>query len=175
MIRVLLTVSLLSAGAVAQKTTAPDPFARVAFLIGRWEGTTEGKPGKGTVQREYARVLNGRFVRVRNRSEYPAQPSNPKGEIHEDEGFISFDRSRKALVFRQFHTEGFVNHYLEGGESTPTKIVFTTEAIENIPAGWRARETYVALGPDEFEEVFELSEAGKPFETYSRARFKRVK
>jgi len=40
--------------------------------------------------------------------------------------------------------------------------VFTSEAIENIPAGWRARETYVVTGPDEFEEVFELAEPGKP-------------
>ena len=38
-----------------------------------------------------------------------------------------------------------------------------TESIENIPAGWRARETYVTHGPDEFEEIFELAEPGKPF------------
>jgi hypothetical protein len=49
----------------------------------------------------------------------------------------------------------------------------TSEAIEN-PPGWRARETYAILGPDEFEEVFELAEPGKAFELYSRAHFKRV-
>jgi hypothetical protein len=78
-------------------------------------------------------------------------------------------------VFRQFHVEGFVSTYVEDADSTPTRIVFTTEAIENIPAGWRARETYVVHGPDEIEEVFELAEAGKPFEVYSRTRLKRVK
>jgi hypothetical protein len=82
---------------------------------------------------------------------------------------------RKRLVLRQFHVEGFVNQYVEDGESTAQKLVFTTEAIENIPAGWRARETYVIHGPNEFEEIFELAETGKPFETYSRARLKRVK
>jgi hypothetical protein len=56
-----------------------------------------------------------------------------------------------------------------------TKLVFTTESIENIPAGWRARETYIVHGPDEFEEVFDLAEAGKAFDLYSRARLKRVK
>jgi hypothetical protein len=50
-----------------------------------------------------------------------------------------------------------------------------TEAIENLPSGWRARETYVLLGPDEFEEVFELAEAGQQFEVYSRSRFKRAR
>jgi len=58
---------------------------------------------------------------------------------------------------------------------TTSPVVFTAEATENIPSGWRARETYIVHGPDEFEEVFELSEAGKPFEGYSRARLRRVK
>lgn len=144
-------------------------------MIGRWEGSSDGQPGKATVRLEYSRALDDRFVRVRNRSEYPAQERNPKGEIHEDEGFVSVDRARKRLVFRQFHVEGFVTQYPQDPESSPQRIVFTTEAIENIPAGWRARETYVVHGPDEFEEIFELAEAGKPFELYSRARLKRVR
>jgi hypothetical protein len=164
----------LGASAASQQTNSGDPFERVAFLIGRWQGTSEGRPGKGSVQREYSRALNSRFIRATNRNEYPAQEKNPKGEKHEDEGWFSFDRARKRLVFRQFHVEGFVNHYVEDAESSPGKVVFTSEAIENIPAGWRARETYVVHGPDEFEEIFELAEPGKPFEVYSRARLKRV-
>lgn len=45
----------------------------------------------------------------------------------------------------------------------------------NIPPGWRAWQTYVIHGPDEFEEIFELAEAGKPFELYSRAWLKRIR
>ena len=177
--RALVTVAFsLLAAAVAPAQSPParsDPFEPVAFLVGRWEGTSEGQPGKGTLRREYERVLNGRFIRVRNRSEYPAQAKNPKGEIHEDEGFISFDRARKRLVLRQLHTEGFVNQYVQDEPGTSGRIAFTTESIENIPAGWRARETYVVHGPDAFEEVFELAEAGKPFDVYSRAQLHRVK
>jgi len=169
---VLLVVPAVVAG---HQSTASDPFERVGFLIGRWEGTSEGQPGKGTVTREYERALRSRFIRIRNRSEYPAQEKNPKGEIHEDEGWLSFDRARKRLVLRQFHVEGFVNQYVEDADSSPNKLVFTTESIENIPAGWRARETYLVHGPDEFEEVFELAEVGKPFELYSRTRLKRAK
>ena len=172
----LVGVALLVPAVIAdQQSAAPDPFERVGFLIGRWEGTSEGQPGKGTVRREYARVLDSRFIRVHNRNEYPAQEKNPKGEIHEDEGWFSFDRARKRLVLRQFHVEGFVNQYVEDADSSPDRLVFTTESIENIPSGWRARETYLVHGPDEFEEVFELAQAGKPFELYSRARLKRVK
>lgn len=161
--------------AIAGAQPAADPFERLAFMVGRRQGTSEGQPGKGTVLREYTRVLNSRFIRVRNRSEYPAQDRNPKGEIHEDEGYISFDRARKQLVSRQFHVEGFVNQYVEGADSSPRRVVFTSEALENVPAGWRARETYVMYGTDDFEEIFELAESGEAFAVYSRARLTRVK
>jgi len=81
-----LLVSLASAALIGQA----DPFQRVAFLVGRWQGTTEGQPGEGSTQREYVRVMSSRFKRVTNQSRYPVQPQNPKGEVHEDEGFISF-------------------------------------------------------------------------------------
>ena len=144
-------------------------------MIGRWQGTTEGKPGRGTAVREYSRALNAKFIRARNQSTYPPQPVNPKGEVHEDEGFFSFDKTRKKLVLRQFHLEGFVNQYVQDEGSTSEKMVFASEQIENIPTGWRARETYILRGPDAFEEIFELSEPGKAFEVYSHARFTRVR
>ena len=170
-----MLLCLLPVSVAGQQSTQPDPFGPIAVLLGRWEGTSEGQPGKAQVQREYRRVLNSRFIHARNRSEYAPQDKNPKGEIHEDEGWFSFDRARKRLVLRQFHVEGFVNHYVQNADSSDSKLVFTTEAIENIPPGWRARETYIVHGPDEFEEIFELAEAGKPFEVYSRARLKRVR
>jgi hypothetical protein len=151
-----------------------DQWARVRFLLGSWEGTQEGRPGRGTVRRQYRLVLRDRFIEVRNTSTYPPQEKNPKGEVHEDIGYISSDRGRKRLVLRQFHVEGFVNQYVEEPESPAGRLVFVSEAIENIPAGWRARETYIVHGPDEFEEIFELAALDKPFELYSRARLKRV-
>ena len=177
-IAVTATFLLVSAiGLAAQTPTPPQPdrWARVRFLLGSWEGTTEGQPGKGTVSRTYQLVLRERYVEVRNTSTYLPNEKHPKGEVHEDVGFISHDRARKRLVLRQFHVEGFVNQYVEDPPEPPGHLVFTTEAIENIPAGWRARETYIVHGPDEFEEMFELAQSGKPFELYSRSRFKRIK
>jgi hypothetical protein len=172
---VVLATVLLAAGPLAAPQPRVDPFEPVTFLIGRWEGTTEGRPGKGSLRRDYERALNSRFIRIRNRTEYPPQEQNPKGEVHEDEGYFSFDRARRKLVLRQFHVEGFVNQYIQDDGASPTRISFTSESIENIPPGWRARETYVVLGPDEFEEIFELAEGGNPFEVYSRANLKRVR
>jgi hypothetical protein len=169
------TLSAAQAVGTAQQPPTPDPFAAIAGLVGKWTGTSEGQPGRGTVEREYERALGNRFIRVRNRSTYPPQEKNPKGETHHDEGFFSFDRARKRIVFRQFHVEGFVNQYVEEASATTGQVVFMSEAIENIPAGFRARETYILKGPDELEEVFELAEPGKPFVVYSRARLTRVR
>jgi hypothetical protein len=81
MIRLVLLGWLLMTVGSAQRPAVADRFGRLAFLIGKWEGTSEGQPGKGTVRREYARVLSARFVRVYNRSEHPAQPKKPKGRF----------------------------------------------------------------------------------------------
>ena len=112
----LLTVLPLSASGPGPGQAGPptDPLQPIAFLLGQWEGTSEGQPGSAKVQREYSRVL-GRYIRVQNRSVYAPQEKNPKGETHEDFGIFSFDTARRRIVFRQFHTEGFVNQYLADG------------------------------------------------------------
>jgi hypothetical protein len=174
----LVALSLLvgaTAAPSAQPPATGDRLQPLAVLLGRWVGTSSGQPGEGSVEREYATALNGRFIRVANRSVYPPQEKNPKGETHEDVGYISFDRGRKRFVFRQFHVEGFVNQYVSEAEPSPSRWVFVTESIENLPPGWRARETYVIHGPDDLEELFELSAPGKEFEPSSRTRLKRAR
>jgi hypothetical protein len=168
----LLVAALGIRAAELPQAAAADPLQPLAFLIGRWEGTSEGRPGAGVVTREYTRVLNSRFIRAQNQSVYKPQEKNPKGEVHDDVGFFSFDKARKLMVFRQFHVEGFVTQYVHDTSQTD-KLVFISEGLENIPAGWRARETYIVHGPDEFEEIFELAASGKEFELYSRTRLKR--
>jgi hypothetical protein len=171
---VIAMVSMAALPASA-KQAVPDNFAVIAPLMGKWSGPQEGQPGQGTSERVYEPALNGRFIRVRNTSTYPPQEKNLKGERHEDESVFSFDRARKRILLRQFHIEGFVITYVQDVDAKPGTVSFTSESIENIPAGWRARETYVFHGSDEIEEIFELAEAGKPFAVYSRTRLKRVK
>lgn len=171
---ILVLLFCLTGFAPAQQR--PDAWQPFRYFVGSWTGTGEGQPGTSKVDREYRFILNGRFLQETNRSVYEPQQKTPNGEVHEDTGIMSFDRSRKKFVFRQFHVEGFVNQY--ASEAVPPEaktVVFTSEAIENIPSGWRARETYKILGPDEFEAVFELAEPGKGFELYSRSRLKRKK
>ena len=64
-------------------------------------------------------------------------------------------------MFRQFHAAGFVLTDVQQPTSDDRTIVFVTEAIENIAAGYRAHETYTILSRDEFTERFELGDRGK--------------
>jgi hypothetical protein len=165
---------LIASALSAQSTSIPDSWEPVRFLVGSWEGDVSGQPGNGTCERKYGFVLNNRYLEVRNKSTYPVQAKNPKGEVHEDWGMISYDRGRKKLILRQFHVEGFVNQFAsEPAANGPLR--FTSESIENIPTGYRARETYSVTGPDTFVEQFELAEPGKDFELYSETRFRRKK
>jgi hypothetical protein len=159
----------------ASQPSAASRLSAVQPLVGKWQGTSVGQPGTGTVTREYRAVLRDRFIEETNRSAYPPQEKNPKGEVHEHRSFFSFDNARTTVVFRQFHQEGFVNQYVLESVTTPGVLVFVSEAIENIPKGYRARETYTLINDDELEEVFEIAEPGKDFAVYSRARLKRVR
>lgn len=173
LLTIVLMLPVMTPGQAAKGQATFDPLKS---LIGRWEGTGKGQPGNSTVEREYQFVLGAKFIQVRNKSVYPPQEKNPKGEVHEDWGMISYDRDKKQFVLRQFHIEGFVNHYrLDRASAEGTVFTFVSDGIENIPAGWRARETYKIFNENEFVETFELAPPGKEFATYSETHFKRKK
>ena len=146
-------------------------WERFEAFVGSWRGTGEGHSGTSRIERSYELILGDRFLQVKSTSVYPPQEKNPKGEHHHEIGLISYDKVRAVFVFRQFHIEGFVNQYVS---ESLDPITFVTEAIENIPDGWRARETYVFEGPDTFVERFELAAPGKDYDLYSENRMQRV-
>ncbi len=182
-VRARLGLAVLAAGVMVgpagQATgaqTKPDVWEPVRFMVGGWEGPADGQPGSGTARRTYTFVLKDRFLYEKNVTTYPPQPSNKAGEVHEHWSFFSYDRARKVLVLRQFHQEGFVNQYvLDTKASRPGKLVFVSEAFENLEKSWRARETYEVRSADEFVETFEVAEPGKELDVYSRTHFKRAK
>ena len=160
----------------AQQLPAKTSWDRLNFFVGHWQGTTQGEPGHGKGGRDYQFVLKGRFLQEKNRTVYLPQERNLKGEVHEDLGLYSYDSRRNKFVFRQFHGEGFVNEYVEQESAADGKtLVFVTERIENIPEGWRARETWTIVNPDEYAEVFELAAPHQEFKVYSQSHWKRVK
>jgi len=117
------------------------PFEHLDFIIGQWAGTGTGF-GNNTsaIESEFRYVRDSSFIEVRNESRFEPTDENPEGEHHIDHGFISFDKSRKLIVFRQFSIEGYVNQYiLNNTLSDEVTMVFETELIENFVQGGKAR------------------------------------
>jgi hypothetical protein len=167
----LLLTPFFSSG---QSVNGDSTWNPVKFFIGEWTGRGEGEPGKGNYERSYKFILKNNFIEIKNTAAYLPTNKKEKGEIHEDLGYISYDKIKKKFILRQFHVEGFVNEYLSADLSSDGKtIIFITESIENIPPGYRGRETYRILTANEFEEIFEIAEPGKDFTVYSRVQFTR--
>jgi hypothetical protein len=167
-----VVAALAPSGRAAPPDPSADPLDPLRFLEGRWEGTGKGEPGESKVEWSFAFVLRGRYLELRETSVYDPQPANPKGERHEELGLFSFDRLRSRIVWRQFTVERFVNQYVMDARPDGV-LVFTTESIENLPAGWRARETLRREGPDRLTTVFEIAEPGKDFAVYAQNRLVR--
>ncbi len=171
----LVALLLMHQLANAQTTKSDSLWSPLKPLIGKWVGTGQGPEGTGSYERTYRFVLNNKFIELRNKTTYPPTKGRPQGYIHEDYGYISYDKLRKTFVLRQFHGEGFVNQYvLQQLTDEGRTLVFVTESIENIPTGWRARESYSVNG-NVLIENFELAEPNKEFEPYTKASFKKVK
>ncbi len=151
-----------------------DVWQPLRFLLGTWASVNDGQPGKGTGRRVCRLVLNNRFLEVRNTTTYSPQSRNPKGETHRDLAYISYDRTRKIFVMRQFHIEGFVNTYV-ANRVAAGDVQFTSESIENIAPGWRARATYRRVSDTAWIELFELAEPGADFAKYAEGRFAPVR
>jgi hypothetical protein len=168
---------LVLAFPVQGQVSGPDSiWLPLSPLIGSWEGKGGGQPGTGEYTRSCAFIFDGKFIEVRNRSVYPPTEKQPGGEVHEDVGYISYDRRLGKFILRQFHKEGFVNQYaLDSLSSDGRRAVFQSTAIENIPPDWRARESYDLTSRDEFSETFELAGPGEPFEVYTRVTFRRAR
>jgi hypothetical protein len=75
-----------------------DAWSALHAFEGKWEGTSTGKPGKGTTSREYYYELNNHFLAQRDKSVY--QPADPKAKplVHEDFGMFSYDAMQQEGV-----------------------------------------------------------------------------
>ncbi len=170
----LLLLAPGTSTAVPQAQSQEDIWAPFRFFVGSWEGHGEGGPGSGLGEQTFEFMLRGKYLQARNRTVFAPQEKNPSGEVHEDMGIFSYDKARKLFILRQFHVEGFVNRYaLEPQSADGRTFVFVTEAIENIPPGFRARLTYRIVDADTFEQTFDLAAPGKEFECYSTGVMKR--
>ena len=161
--------------ATDNSSDSKDQWEIFCYFLGDWTGTGTGVPGISSTERSYRLTLSDQFIEIKSRSVYEPQEKNPSGEVHDEFGMISYDKTRSTYVIREFHVEGYVNQYvLESSTIDNTKLVFVTEAIENIPPGWRARTALEILSEDSFRETFELSGPDKGWTCYITNELHRV-
>ncbi len=123
-------------------------------LLGSWTGTSTGVFGTAELTRSGEYVLQDRFIRLSTRSV-------SENEVHEDIAFFSYDQERETIVMREFHAEGFVNHYVLV-DAADGVLIFDSEHIEN-PFDPTLRARTVIRLTDPPTETLELATEGGPF------------
>jgi hypothetical protein len=152
-----------------------DQWAILQRLLGRWEGTSSGTPGTGSQVRRYEAVLRGTFIMGTDKTRWQPTEAQPDGETHEDLCLLSYDRAAGQVVMRSFFVEGFACEYRSiEAAADGSRLVFQADRVENGPPGMKARETFVFIGPDEFESTFELAQGDGDFAPYTTERLVRV-
>ena len=136
-----------------------NPFDRINFILGEWSGSGSGFGNeKSKIESSFKLIMDDKYIEVINESRFEPTDKKPEGEHHIDKGFISYDKIRKSIVFRQFNNEGYINQYLLNDSlSNDSLIVFETEIIENFVPGGNARWTIKKINESLIETTFDVS------------------
>ena len=167
---VVLSFSVLSFG-------QNNPFEKIDFIIGNWSGEGSGfGNNKSKINSEFKYVMDGKYIEILNDSKFEPTEKKTEGEHHIDKGFISFDKTRGKIVYRQFNIEGYINRYiLNDSLSTENKLVFETEEIENFMPGGKARWTITMTDENNIETTFDVLFPGKEYSCFGINTLERVK
>lgn len=168
--KIVIVILFISANLYSQKS-----LDKLTFLIGEWQGVESGMAGDGIGYRTYSKVMFGNYIFVENTSTFPVSQKNPRGEVHQDIGVFSYNANITNIVFREFHTEGFVNIYtLDTLQSSEKSFVFVTREIENNPGNWKARLTLTKISDTEFDEFFEIATDGETYKDFLKNNWKKI-
>ncbi len=134
-------------------------FEKIDFILGDWTGSGSGFGNNNSkIASSFHLVMDGQYIEIKNESKFEPTEKNPNGEHHIDKGFISFDKSRNSIVFRQFNNEGYFNKYiLNDSISDESTLVFETEYIENFVPNGKAKWTIKKINENEIETIFDVS------------------
>jgi hypothetical protein len=141
----------------------PVELRPLAFLVGEWDGTGNGRPGSGAGIATFSWSLQDRVMLRTSYAEYPAASGQPP--VRHDDLMIIY-AARGGVRADYFDDEGHVIHY---GVRTPAdgQAVFLSDAVTGEPT---YRLTYKQVSDDVVDGTFEIADPGttvfKPYLTW---------
>ncbi len=170
--RILITLLYLFNGPIAAQEVTFDYLT--AYFTGHWNSLPEACIGIGKADRDYQLLVEGKFMQVANTAYFTPDSANQAGNNHYDWGVFSYDSLQQRVMLREFNSEGFVIRYsLDHFSDDLKKLVFISNAIENLSPGWKARLTITLIKEDTFDELFEVAAPGGEYQTYIKSRWVR--
>ena len=148
-----------------------DRWANLRYLIGTWKIENP----KVTNTQHFSFLFNGQFIQMKTRAVFKPTAKKPKGEIHEEQGLFSYDSMSNKLVLRSFHSEGFVNTYhLTEISKDGNTLTFMSVAVENAPAGTRAKLIFQKINDRELIQKFLVAWPDKEYTCFSDNHLKKL-
>jgi len=170
----ILFLVLIPLAISAQDEKTVSQWGAIKYFEGSWIGESTGKAGEGKGERTYEYIMNRAYLHYKNIMKFEPQENNPKGEVHEDWGFFSWDNNRQIIVLRQFNIEKFTNQFIADSISTDGKtLLFTSESSENAPPRLTARYIFEIKDENTFIETFELAFPGNPYSCWMTNTWRR--
>lgn len=139
------------------------------FLIGKWVGSGDGRPGQGSGAFSFTPDLQDNVLVRRSFAEYP--PANGKpGFRHDDLMIVYRDGSPDRFRAIYFDSEEHTIQYSVKGVAGA--VVFESAGAAGGP---RYRMTYTPAGEGRAKFKFEIAPPGQDFATYIEADLHREK
>jgi hypothetical protein len=171
---ILLTASTLFLSyfpALAQSSTAKDPWAPFQFLVGNWSGTGSGKPGEAAAGSCSFSFDLGRKVLIRrNKAEFSPQPGEKLGTTHEDLMIIYQQPGDSQFRAIYFDNEGHIINYTLTFPAKQPSVAFESEGTDKTP---RFRLVHELEADGLLSTEFAIAPPGGSFKTYTKGTVKR--
>jgi hypothetical protein len=128
----ILVLALLIALPAGARAAAPDPWARLRFLLGEWSGAGNGQPGQGTGSATFALELGGRILVRHSRADYPAT-AKAAAIAHRDLLVVYPGETDSTLRAIYFDSEGHVIQYRVLAPAPGGHVAFDSEGPASAP------------------------------------------
>jgi hypothetical protein len=166
----ILTLALLLALPALARAAAPDPWARLGFLLGEWVGTGAGDPGSGSGGSTFALELDGNILVRHSHADYPAAAGRAT-VAHRDLLIVYPGASDSLFRAVYFDNEGHVIQYHVLAPAAGGRATFDSGDTEPGP---RFRLAYRALAGDSLGVEFFVAPPGGELKRYVGGALRRV-